>query len=44
MRRALERRAGAGRPYARAMDPADLLALRSDERAALLLIGLRGDW
>ncbi|SFF01346.1 hypothetical protein [Blastococcus tunisiensis] len=42
--RGLERRAGAGRPYARVMDPADLLALRSDERAALLLIGLRGDW
>ncbi|CCG01124.1 protein of unknown function [Blastococcus saxobsidens DD2] len=26
------------------MDTADLLALRSDDRAALLLVGLRGDW
>jgi len=26
------------------MHSADLLALRSDERAALVLIGLRGDW
>ena len=32
------------RPYARRMDPAELLALRSDERAAVVLIGLRGDW
>jgi hypothetical protein len=26
------------------MDTAELLALRSDDRAALLLVGLRGDW
>jgi len=26
------------------MDPDDLVAVRSDERAALLLVGLRGDW
>jgi len=26
------------------MDTERLLALRSDERAALLVIGLRGDW
>ncbi|SEL95782.1 hypothetical protein SAMN04515665_12445 [Blastococcus sp. DSM 46786] len=30
--------------YRGPMDTADLLALRSDDRAALLLIGLRGDW
>ena len=26
------------------MDTAELLALRTDQRAALLLLGLRGDW
>jgi len=26
------------------MDDTELLALRTDERAALLLLGLRGDW
>jgi len=26
------------------MDDNELLALRTDERAALLLVGLRGDW
>ncbi|MGY1723994.1 hypothetical protein [Blastococcus sp. SYSU DS0533] len=30
--------------YRGLVDTADLLALRSDDRAALLLIGLRGDW
>ena len=37
------RRAAAARSV-RCMDPADLLALRTDQRAALLLLGLRGDW
>jgi hypothetical protein len=30
--------------YGRAMPMDHLLALRTDERAALLLVGLRGDW
>jgi hypothetical protein len=37
-------RDGPGLPRVGRVDAADLLALRSDERAALLLIGLRGDW